>query len=290
MAFVPVICTQCGAQLEVDNTQEAAVCKFCGTPFVVEKAINQYNTNITNNFANATVNVQGLDINNLLELAQFSYESKNYSSTLESCDKVLSVDAKNYKAWELKAKCFGWIDSSITKPKCIEAVQMAKKAIEFAPPIEKQNIAGDLQTEVCLQTLGLINMYSNLNSMGQTMYNTIFASFVNTYIEALKFPYVKANVLSINAEIIIKKLAKPSSGSYSEILFYEYIKTAQNTFNQGKPYVKTIEDILKQGKETNEVTYWKDYPNVVIEQKETLLSEIEKEYSSIKEQQKNTNH
>lgn len=52
--LVPAICTQCGGQLEVDPAQEAAVCPFCGTPFIVSKAINNYNTvhvhqNIQNN-------------------------------------------------------------------------------------------------------------------------------------------------------------------------------------------------------------------------------------------------
>ncbi|MGN0660773.1 MAG: leucine-rich repeat domain-containing protein [Oscillospiraceae bacterium] len=42
MPLVPAICSSCGAQLEVDSTQEAAVCKYCNTPFVTEKAINNY--------------------------------------------------------------------------------------------------------------------------------------------------------------------------------------------------------------------------------------------------------
>ena len=51
MALVPARCTQCGGQIEVDNTQEAGVCKHCGTAFITEKAINNYTTNynITNN-------------------------------------------------------------------------------------------------------------------------------------------------------------------------------------------------------------------------------------------------
>ena len=51
MALVPAICTQCGAQIEVDNTHEAGICKFCGTPFITEKAIYKYTTvhNVTQN-------------------------------------------------------------------------------------------------------------------------------------------------------------------------------------------------------------------------------------------------
>ena len=41
--FVPALCTQCGASLSVDPSQEAAVCQYCGTPFVVSSAITKYN-------------------------------------------------------------------------------------------------------------------------------------------------------------------------------------------------------------------------------------------------------
>jgi transcription initiation factor TFIIIB Brf1 subunit/transcription initiation factor TFIIB len=40
--FVPAVCPKCGGQLDVDPSQEAAVCKYCGTPFVVDKAIQNY--------------------------------------------------------------------------------------------------------------------------------------------------------------------------------------------------------------------------------------------------------
>jgi len=46
MPFVPAKCTQCGANLEVDPARDAAICSACGTPFVVEKAIQNYNTTI----------------------------------------------------------------------------------------------------------------------------------------------------------------------------------------------------------------------------------------------------
>lgn len=54
--LVPAVCTQCGGQLEVDPQQQAAVCPYCGTPFIVEKAINNYN--ITHVHQNNTIHVQ----------------------------------------------------------------------------------------------------------------------------------------------------------------------------------------------------------------------------------------
>lgn len=57
MPLVPAICTQCGAQIEVDNSHEAGICKHCGTAFITEKVINKYNAPVTNNFNGATVHM-----------------------------------------------------------------------------------------------------------------------------------------------------------------------------------------------------------------------------------------
>ena len=40
--IVPASCTQCGGTVEVDPKTEKAVCPFCGTSFIVEKAIYNY--------------------------------------------------------------------------------------------------------------------------------------------------------------------------------------------------------------------------------------------------------
>ena len=37
MALIAAKCTQCGADIEVDETKEGGVCKNCGTPFITEK-------------------------------------------------------------------------------------------------------------------------------------------------------------------------------------------------------------------------------------------------------------
>ncbi len=41
--IVPALCTQCGGTIEVDPNSEKGTCPFCGTTFIVEKAINNYN-------------------------------------------------------------------------------------------------------------------------------------------------------------------------------------------------------------------------------------------------------
>jgi len=44
MPLVQAKCTNCGASLEVDNSSDALICKHCGSAFIVEKAINYYQT------------------------------------------------------------------------------------------------------------------------------------------------------------------------------------------------------------------------------------------------------
>lgn len=78
MPLVPAKCTQCGANLEVDPSLEAAVCPNCKTPFITERAINNYNTtNVVNNVTNIdslnadVVNVASSDsVENLLRTAE----------------------------------------------------------------------------------------------------------------------------------------------------------------------------------------------------------------------------
>ncbi len=57
MPFVNAQCTNCGAGLEVDSTKEAAVCPYCHSAYIVEKAINNYNT--VNHIQASVVNVYG---------------------------------------------------------------------------------------------------------------------------------------------------------------------------------------------------------------------------------------
>ena len=40
--MIPIKCTQCGAELQVDKDQGKIVCKYCGSTFLIEQANNNY--------------------------------------------------------------------------------------------------------------------------------------------------------------------------------------------------------------------------------------------------------
>ncbi len=78
MPIVPAKCTQCGSNLDIDSALDAAICPFCHTAFITEKAINNYNTtNITNIGHADTINVYS----NINDFEIVAGELKKYNGT-----------------------------------------------------------------------------------------------------------------------------------------------------------------------------------------------------------------
>jgi len=86
-----------------DNKQDAAVCKFCGTPFIVEKAIKNYNTYVTQNFGGANVTIVGANENSLLTRAHNFLSHRQFDKAFEYAQKVLDVNPKSGEAYLVSA-------------------------------------------------------------------------------------------------------------------------------------------------------------------------------------------
>lgn len=122
--LVPAKCTNCGGQLTVDSNQQSAVCPFCETTFIVDQAINNYNISMKGNMniGSATINVNGLNTENLVARAK-SYENQNnFEMALEYFNKVLDIDVNNLEAVhgtyriQQKMKNFVYIRHSFKPP------------------------------------------------------------------------------------------------------------------------------------------------------------------------------
>lgn len=141
MALVPAICTQCGAAVEVDDTKDAAICKYCGTPFIVEKAIKNYNTYITthNDFNGATINIQGADINNLLGLAQSAIDTNNGKEALDYSNRALEIDNACANAWIMKMKATS-LTATVGDQNYLELFTYGNNAIKYANDEDKEDV------------------------------------------------------------------------------------------------------------------------------------------------------
>lgn len=96
--FVPAKCTNCGGTLDVDPTQQAAVCPYCNSAFIVEKAIQNYNINGNINVNGATINVQGFNSDNLIARAKDFEAQADYDNAEIYFNKVLDMDINNAEA------------------------------------------------------------------------------------------------------------------------------------------------------------------------------------------------
>ena len=100
-SIVPAICTQCGSRIEVNPELDAAICQYCGTPFIVEKAIERYTIQAVNNMniSNAVIQM-GPSADNLVKRAQQFEETNDFDKASEYYDKALDIDADNQIARE----------------------------------------------------------------------------------------------------------------------------------------------------------------------------------------------
>lgn len=114
MPLIPGICTQCGATLSVDKEKDAMMCPYCHTPFVVEKAIQNFNNtyNIINNITAENVYVQ--DVRNEFEIVA-GVLKKYHGQSLEVVvpDNVFEIGEGAFK---------GLYVTSVTLPKSVKKI------------------------------------------------------------------------------------------------------------------------------------------------------------------------
>lgn len=95
MPLVPAKCTQCGANIEIDDTKEAGICQHCGTAFITEKAINNYVINNTYNIQSANIVMPEKNVENLKSLGDDEYKNKRYEKAVDYYNKILEINGSD---------------------------------------------------------------------------------------------------------------------------------------------------------------------------------------------------
>lgn len=98
MPLVKAICTNCGGTLEVDKDKDAAICPFCNTAYIVEKAIQQFQISNTNYIENATF-INGETEERLLERGLTQIEMDELEAAEETFQQMTQKYPENYKGW-----------------------------------------------------------------------------------------------------------------------------------------------------------------------------------------------
>lgn len=82
--LVPGTCTNCGASLQVDPSLQAAICPACGTPYIVQQAINNFNIN-----SSGSINIEKAVIN-----ASISKNEPNLIISYNTADPAVTMMAE----------------------------------------------------------------------------------------------------------------------------------------------------------------------------------------------------
>lgn len=99
MPLVKAQCTNCGAPLEVDNSKDAAICPSCGTPYIVEKAIQQFQLTGVN-----TIHADNIILNNdptekEFAAAESQLQFKIWTSALERYQQLAESNPQDVRSW-----------------------------------------------------------------------------------------------------------------------------------------------------------------------------------------------
>ena len=198
MPFVQAKCPECGGMLAVDEEKRLAVCQFCGEPFVVQEAVNNYNTyNTTNNNYNTTHNYgDGTTVN--------VYEDTNKDFVIEAgILKEYHGEAVDIvlpdTVLEISSKCFEGMNlSSIRFPKSLKHLDnvdenLFKLKVELASDnpymIIKDNVIlnkNETRVEAFITTDGetsfsIPNTIDSLSQTAKRQQNNISHIFYKSY-------------------------------------------------------------------------------------------------------------
>ena len=103
MNFVPARCTQCNGILKVDPEKECAICSHCNTPFITQKAINNYITNNVTNIENFNADKliieDGTSLENQLKAGDTYIILKDFDYARKIFRKLSQNFPYDYRTW-----------------------------------------------------------------------------------------------------------------------------------------------------------------------------------------------
>ncbi len=98
-SFVPAMCPNCNAHMKVDVSSKISRCEACGTECLVQDAIKTLNVRGNVQVGNATINVYGTNIDNLLQRVELMLADGDYRGAVSRCETILDSDPSNGNAY-----------------------------------------------------------------------------------------------------------------------------------------------------------------------------------------------
>ena len=97
--FVPAMCPNCNAHLNVNQSTKIARCDNCGTECLVQDAIKTLTVKGNVQVGNATINVSGINTDALLQRVEIVLSDGDFKGAIEKCNTILDSDPTNGNAY-----------------------------------------------------------------------------------------------------------------------------------------------------------------------------------------------
>ena len=101
MALIPAKCTQCGANIQVNSDYKAGTCPHCGTNFITENAINNYNVNYN---VTKIINNTKEKADDLIADGLALWRLGEVTRALDIFRKVTQIEPRDLRGWFYVAK------------------------------------------------------------------------------------------------------------------------------------------------------------------------------------------
>lgn len=215
MALVATRCSQCGANITVDDSKEKGICEFCGTEFITQKTVNH--THVTKNFAGATINVEKENIDNLFIIAKKSLKAKDGNGAMKRLDKVLEIEPTSARAWLMKVQAHEFI-LEVNNLRIQEIIQSGEFAIQYAAQEDKTEVEELVYSSYISIGKQIIILAQQTLASGEDIDTQLICENVITLKESIPLSVVRSNN---QLQLGIKELATHFGIFTPNPLFYK---------------------------------------------------------------------
>jgi tetratricopeptide (TPR) repeat protein len=138
MPLIDAKCPNCGAVLKVERSLEAAICEYCKSAFIIEKAINHYHNTYNVSVKDSVVHIHSEEqIETLLDRADAFWGMREYDNALNIYHNVSEKFPRDPRGWWGLAECYS-IDCTISDINKIKTYY--ERAYALSSPDKRANL------------------------------------------------------------------------------------------------------------------------------------------------------
>ncbi|MBQ9930200.1 MAG: hypothetical protein IJO72_05425 [Oscillospiraceae bacterium] len=230
-----IVCEMCGGE-DFAKQDGLFICQSCGMKYSAEEAKKMMVEDAAE--APATVAVKNTtQLENLLVLAQSSFNSKNYAQAEEFCNQVIAIDAANYTAWKLKGEAINF-QITATNDRITEVYNCIMTSYRVLDDEGKNAHRAEIlaSLRVCLEgeidfVLQLFKSNRPTDSMLTKVKNTFIQCAANVITSYTELGYSEAEADEYRIYIknyFIKQVNATCDKTWDDVVYYNYYRGGFN--------------------------------------------------------------